>query len=301
MKAYLKKYKWALCLLVIFAALCWVYKTHYSTKSYPTVLTYHAIEEKLPEETSEENEYLFVRPADLEEQLQLLTRKGYEFCFASQYEITNKKQVILTLDDGYEDNYTNLFPLLKKYQAKATISVVTGSIGQPGILTADQIREMSDSGLVEFASHTVTHPHLTSLDDAALDQELQASKHALEEITGKDVQATVIMTSGSARRRRNITASAISTGRKITTPNMRSAAPLCAGISRSSSLRRCYTELGSGALSGGSAGASPGAASGASSDAAYWARHCWHRVRQLSMARWGARIFARLPKLMIQL
>ena len=71
----------------------------------------------------------------------------------------------LTLDDGYEDNYTNLFPLLKKYQAKATISVVTGSIGQPGILTADQIREMSDSGLVEFASHTVTHPHLTSLDD----------------------------------------------------------------------------------------------------------------------------------------
>ena len=33
MKAYLKKYKWALCLLVIFAALCWVYKTHYSTKS----------------------------------------------------------------------------------------------------------------------------------------------------------------------------------------------------------------------------------------------------------------------------
>ena len=66
---------------------------------------------------------------------------------------------------------------------------MTGSIGQPGILTADQIREMSDSGLVEFASHTVTHPHLTSLDDAALDQELQASKHALEEITGKDVQA----------------------------------------------------------------------------------------------------------------
>lgn len=188
MKAYLKKYKWALCLLAIFAALCWVYKTHYSTKSYPTVLTYHAIEEKLPEETSEENEYLFVRPADLEEQLQLLTRKGYEFCFASQYEITNKKQVILTLDDGYEDNYTNLFPLLKKYRAKATISVVTGSIGQPGHLAADQIREMSDSGLVEFASHTVTHPHLTSLDDAALDQELQASKRALEEITGKDVQ-----------------------------------------------------------------------------------------------------------------
>ena len=140
MKAYLKKYKWALCLLVIFAALCWVYKTHYSTKSYPTVLTYHAIEEKLPEETSEENEYLFVRPADLEEQLQLLTRKGYEFCFASQYEITNKKQVILTLDDGYEDNYTNLFPLLKKYRAKATISVVTGNIGHPGNLTADQVQ-----------------------------------------------------------------------------------------------------------------------------------------------------------------
>ena len=86
MKAYLKKYKWALCLLVIFAALCWAYASHYSTRSYPTVLTYHAISE----EAAEENAYLFVRPADLEEQLQLLTRKGYEFCFASQYEITTQ-------------------------------------------------------------------------------------------------------------------------------------------------------------------------------------------------------------------
>ena len=66
---------------------------------------------------------------------------------------------------------------------------MTGNIGHPGNLTADQIREMSDSGLVEIASHTVTHPHLTSLDDAALDQELQDSKQTLEKITGKEVQA----------------------------------------------------------------------------------------------------------------
>ena len=63
-----------------------------------------------------------LRSADLEAQLQYLQENGYETIFfedlshLEQYE----KPVILTFDDGYDDNYTVLYPLLEKYQTKAT-------------------------------------------------------------------------------------------------------------------------------------------------------------------------------------
>lgn len=66
------------------------------------------------------------------------------------------KFVLLTFDDGYASNYLLAFPVLKEYGAKATISLITSRIdnGKPGFLNWEQCREMAESGLVEFASHT---------------------------------------------------------------------------------------------------------------------------------------------------
>ena len=75
-------------------------------------------------------EGLFVRPGDLEAQLQYLQENGYETIFfedLSHVEQYNKP-VILTFDDGYDDNYTLLLPLLEKYQMKATIFMI-GALG----------------------------------------------------------------------------------------------------------------------------------------------------------------------------
>ena len=68
-----------------------------------------------------------------------------------------EKPVILTFDDGYDDNYTELFPLLQKYNAKATIFVIPKAIGTPHKMTAEQIYELSRSGLVSIQSHTYSH------------------------------------------------------------------------------------------------------------------------------------------------
>lgn len=67
-----------------------------------------------------------------------------------------KKAVLLTFDDGYASNYTLAFPILQEYGAKATISLITSRIDDPlsGFLSWEQCREMAQSGLVEFASHT---------------------------------------------------------------------------------------------------------------------------------------------------
>lgn len=67
-----------------------------------------------------------------------------------------EKFVLLTFDDGYASNYLLAFPVLKEYGAKATISLITRRIddAKPGFLSWEQCREMAESGLVEFASHT---------------------------------------------------------------------------------------------------------------------------------------------------
>ena len=63
--------------------------------------------------------------------------------------------ILITIDDGYDDGYTIIFPLLKEFGFKANISIV-GSYSEnaSGFLSKEQIGEMSESGLVEFGSHT---------------------------------------------------------------------------------------------------------------------------------------------------
>src|SRR3712207_34524 len=68
-----------------------------------------------------------VNPELLEQHLLWLSKKGYHSMTLSEYmeEGAPKKTVLLTLDDGYYDNYKYVFPLLKKYKMKATIFLNT--------------------------------------------------------------------------------------------------------------------------------------------------------------------------------
>lgn len=164
-----------------------VHSTSYSARTpySPTVLMYHLVEEK--PFTSLTN--LFLRPSEFEDQLKSLNKAGYEYLFADEFGYSSRKCVMLTFDDGYEDNYTNMFPLLKKYHAKATIFMIAGSVGRSGYLTADMLREMSESGLVRIESHTVSHTDLRSLSDKTLNRECSDSKKILSRITGQSVRA----------------------------------------------------------------------------------------------------------------
>lgn len=132
---------------------------------------------------------LFVRPVDFEDHLVTLNALGYEYIFADEFTHTENPSVMLTFDDGYEDNYTEMFPILKKYNAKATIFMVTSAIDRPGYLTSEQIKEMADSGLVRFASHTHNHYSLTSLSEKDLRYQFEHSKQILKELTGHEMDA----------------------------------------------------------------------------------------------------------------
>lgn len=94
-----------------------------------------------------ENGYRTILPREMVENK---SKHGY---------IPNGKEVILTFDDGYKSNYELAFPLLKKYNAKAEISVITFMIDDsdlihPYFCNWDMLKEMTESGLVEIGSHS---------------------------------------------------------------------------------------------------------------------------------------------------
>lgn len=131
---------------------------------------------------------LFVKPERMEEQLQYLTENGYDpIFFEDLYHIDQyDKPVILTFDDGYADNYTNLFPLLKKYNVKATVFVITNLVGNAYYLTEAQIQEMADSGLVSIQSHTLSHPYLDSMNIDEQRVELEESKLQITRLSKRE-------------------------------------------------------------------------------------------------------------------
>ncbi|HJV44731.1 MAG TPA: polysaccharide deacetylase family protein [Bacillota bacterium] len=158
------------------------------------VLIYHSIStptEKVPDPK------LYVSAQRFEEQLTTITRKGYTPITVREWmdgiqrkEILPKKPIIITFDDGYEDNYQFAYPILKKHHAKATIFVITEVIGQQKrFMTWEQLSEMQSSGCIDIESHTVHHLPLAQLPQEQAKEELLASKKQLEMGLNKKVYA----------------------------------------------------------------------------------------------------------------
>jgi len=98
------------------------------------------------------------------------------------------RAVAVTFDDGFKDNYTNAFPVLRKYNIPATVFIIVSKVGEPDRLSWDQIREMQASGLITFGSHTLTHQLLCGIkSDADLEREIAGSKADMEEKLGRKV------------------------------------------------------------------------------------------------------------------
>ena len=127
-----------------------------------------------------------VDPEDFKEQMDYLAQQGYTTISIRDFLRAKKglqelpeKPVILTFDDGYENNYTVLWPILKEKNLKATVFMVTNDIGREGYLTWGQLKEMQDGG-IEIGSHTANHLPLTEMDLNQADDELKLSKLIME-------------------------------------------------------------------------------------------------------------------------
>ncbi len=149
------------------------------------VIYYHSVAPKIKKDWS--RSYLTLELKYFEEELKYFKKNRYKPLFLEDYyqirkegDNSRKKFIVLTFDDGFLDNYIYVYPLLKKYNFKATIFVnpeFVDSKSRPrhtledywknrvnfreidrwGYLSWEEMRIMEQSGLVDIQSHTLTH------------------------------------------------------------------------------------------------------------------------------------------------
>lgn len=138
-----------------------------------------------------------VAPEEFEKQIKYIS-ENFEVISLDRIGLgtTLKKKLIITFDDGYEDNFLYAFPILKKYNITATIFITSNFIFNNLDITKDwipynglkplqinQIKEMINYGIT-FGSHGKTHCRLSNLDVNNLKTEIQNSKTDIENALG---------------------------------------------------------------------------------------------------------------------
>ncbi|BBB91965.1 MAG TPA: polysaccharide deacetylase family protein [Methylomusa anaerophila] len=144
------------------------------------VLNYHGVEDNV-------NNPLALEIKDFEDQMAYLHTKGYTAITPDQlldYLSAGKKlpdkPVLITFDDGYANNYTNAYPILKKYGFTAVFFLITDVIGHdPWYMNWDQVKEMRQQGF-QFGSHTLSHADLTKVPVAQVNLQLVKSREGIE-------------------------------------------------------------------------------------------------------------------------
>ncbi|HJX01821.1 MAG TPA: polysaccharide deacetylase family protein, partial [Candidatus Humimicrobiaceae bacterium] len=181
-----------------------VYGARPFERNYIPIIGLHAIEDHI-------REPIEIYTEQFDELCRILKENGYEtiaFTDLLNYidfgKAMPEKPVIITSDDGYQDVYTNGFPILKKYGYKMTVFLVTGAIGNSDadrktnkyfnqdtnvirpMLTWPEIIEMHEYGN-EFLSHTVNHVRLGQSSNEEFLDELEQSKKDIESHLGSEV------------------------------------------------------------------------------------------------------------------
>ena len=145
----------------------------------------------------------YTPPARFARQMTYLKKQGFVFYTASElidyfreHGAFPPNAITLTLDDGWKDNYTNAFPILRGLGIKATIFLVPSCLGQVSAkvqaegegprahLSTEEVLEMSRHG-IEFGSHSMNHKLLHQIPDEEVKHEVEESKREIENLLQK--------------------------------------------------------------------------------------------------------------------
>ena len=149
---------------------------------------------------------LWVSTEAFEDQIIFLKRSGYTPIRFSDLDRSARtgsplppKPVLITFDDGYRNNYLEAFPVLERHGVPAGVFLVYETLDRynswhdpiteawMSMLRKPDLREMADSGLVEFGSHTMRHRNLAQAPLEEARWELEESKHRLEDMLGHEI------------------------------------------------------------------------------------------------------------------
>ena len=170
--------------------------TTVSAETVVPILMYHNINDSY----SPDNALVEMSTAEFKEQMLSLIENGFQPITLYDYikwqqgeKELPQKPVIITFDDGYLNNYTHAYPIIKELNIPVTIFVITSRMGMSNGVTYphftwEQAKEMEESGLVDIESHTNMHSdfHLTDKKNAIA--ELRMSKFLIKKYLNKDAK-----------------------------------------------------------------------------------------------------------------
>ncbi len=185
-----------------------IYKSEIIRKAHPhfiPVLMYH----KIPDQPIASPNKIFVTKKNFEKHLRFFKLRGLKPITFKDYRdfregktaahLFPKKPIILTFDDGYTDNYTNLLPLMEKYGYKGVLYLLGDFEVRYNFWDADygdhkdEIMSKAQKQVFvakgwEIGSHTLTHRRLSQLREEEIFYEIAQAKANLE----KELQTEII-------------------------------------------------------------------------------------------------------------
>jgi peptidoglycan/xylan/chitin deacetylase (PgdA/CDA1 family) len=158
------------------------------------ILMYHHLRD-LPDGASELQRTWMVAPKNFEAQMNWLAQRGFHTITMEQLvghlrdgKPVAAKPIIISFDDGWDEQYPVAFPILKRHGFIGTFFIYTNPIDHAQFMTWAQLQEMSEAGM-DIQSHSLMHPHLRVLEPDAAMKEIVESKAILEKHLGKPVVA----------------------------------------------------------------------------------------------------------------
>jgi len=138
-----------------------------------------------------------VTPENFAKQMKYIRDGGYEVITLEQLvegtksgKAFKRNKVVITFDDGYENNFKYAYPVLKEMGFSAVIFIISCFMdripkeGEKEFLKWAEVKEMSENG-ISFGSHTMNHMYLGNVtDENAAMEEIAGSKKMIGEKIG---------------------------------------------------------------------------------------------------------------------
>ena len=152
------------------------------------ILMYHYI--RIAPEGDTLGQNLSVTPTNFASQMQWLKENNYTTLNLSDLADPNKKEIsriisdkkkpiIITFDDGYEDAYTNAWPILKENGFNGTFFIIRNFVGRVEYMNQNQIDILSKAGM-KIGSHSLSHPSLEKASDTDQRTQIFDSKESAQ-------------------------------------------------------------------------------------------------------------------------
>jgi len=128
-----------------------------------------------------------------DQQMAYLNQKGYVTITALDLVNALKNHtgvpansVVVTMDDGYADQYGHALPIARKYNIKLSLLIASGLINNSGFMNWGQVNEIKNSGGY-IVDHTWSHYSLPAGSVEKMKYEIETARSQIESFTGQKV------------------------------------------------------------------------------------------------------------------